>query len=184
MFRALDQELRVAIAIVLLTAALAKTVRPRNLEAVFAFTAIRSVPLRVILGVVLVVAEILTGVGIVTGPLQSTCVWIACALFVGFAVAAVIALRRTQNGVCNCLGGLVTLRYDLVGIVFNVALACAVAGDLAAGGPQLDPGWSFRSWVALVGSGFVGACTYWLALYARSVVIEPNWAAVSLGDDA
>ncbi|MGH2912495.1 MAG: MauE/DoxX family redox-associated membrane protein [Solirubrobacteraceae bacterium] len=165
--------IRFAVALVLLVSAIAKLPRLREfIEAVGSYELLPG-PLTAPAGLAIVTAEAFVASALLAGFVVQDTLIGAAALFVVFASAVSIALRRKQPFACGCLAGVVPLELGRVAVFLNtcVAIACVAAafGPMAAGPLGIDANWSASDGAVVFSASILVAASYWLTTYAASV---------------
>ena len=163
--------MRIALALVLLTAAAAKGSHVAEFRKALARYEILP---RASLGAVApaaIAAETLLGVWLLTDIAAATALAAAAVMFAVFGVVAATSRYRDKRIDCGCLGGVIRLRLDWHVAVADViaALAAALAATHAAASGTELAGYG-RSASIMVGmSGILLAVTFWLVMYGLSV---------------
>lgn len=183
---------RLSLALALIPAAVAKLLDRRRFTAGIVDYRIVPEPVASALGIVIPVAELGIGLGLVAGIAPAIVGPAATALFVVFTIAVAVNLRRGRSIACNCFGIAATSTIGAGTIVrncFMLALCVCVAvlgalivpldrwagpwpvGDLA--GPLTSADWLIPTLM------LVGWCT--AIVHLLEWAVDSGWKAARLG---
>lgn len=158
---------RFTVGVVFLASAGAKWRRPR--QAIQAVRAFDVVPDRLArpAGAALLTIETALAVTLLGGLFADVALLAAAVLLATFAAVVAATVTRGSEIECGCLGDVVKLRASWVSVALNLVLAAsaAVAALVGSDAPH-DTG----TLAALCACAVLLAATYWLALFAESVL--------------
>lgn len=178
---------RAALALIFLTAALAKLRNPRAFaEAVSGY---RVVPQRAsaVTAYILLLAEPTVGLALLVGFHVKFALLAAATLLGVFAAGAATSLLRGARVECGCLGTMASLRIGWLSVAANLTLATAAAVAaasqpvLGAPLPVTAAGGSPDELMIVWAISVLVFATYWLALYAESVLTRVE-EAIAFGE--
>jgi hypothetical protein len=160
--------IRFACGFILLSAAIAKSRDLPGFARVLQGYRILPASLTLPISVLVVVAELVTGLALFTVSWQAPGVAGAAVLFGVFAAVASRPLVAGDKGLeCGCLGKSIRLGLSWVTVAANTALVVALIGALTTRtGTRIE----MTEGALLAAVGMLLAVTYWLLLYGASVL--------------